>query len=83
MDLRKSYWKTHLKYIIILMAIWFVFGLGFSVLITDVLNQFKFAGFPIGFWFAMQGSIIVFVVLLFVYMRLMNKLDEKYQLGDE
>lgn len=72
------YWKENLKYLAILLIIWFVASYGAGILFKDALNNFTLGGFKLGFWFAQQGSIYVFVVLIFVYVRLMNKLDEKY-----
>jgi putative solute:sodium symporter small subunit len=73
-----AYWKENLTYLAILLAIWFVVSFGFGILLVDQLNAIKIGGFKLGFWFAQQGSIYVFVVLIFVYIRLMNKLDKKY-----
>jgi putative solute:sodium symporter small subunit len=73
-----AYWKENVKYLFILLAIWFAVSYGAGILFKDVLNQFHMGGFPVGFWFAQQGSIYVFVILIFVYVRLMNKLDKKY-----
>lgn len=78
----KKYWKTNLKYLAILLSIWFVVSYGFGILLVDELNTIRFGGFKLGFWFAQQGSIYVFVILIFVYIRLMNKLDKKYNLDD-
>jgi len=55
-----------------------VVSYGFGILFVDQLDQFRFGGFKLGFWFAQQGSIYVFVILVFVYVRLMNKLDDRY-----
>ena len=74
----QKYWKQNLKYLIILLSIWFTVSFGFGILLVDELNQIKIAGFKLGFWFAQQGSIYVFVILIFVYIFLMNKLDKKY-----
>lgn len=74
----KKYWKENLKYLLILLVIWFVVSYGCGILFREELNQFKLGGFKLGFWFAQQGSIYVFVVLIFIYVRLMNKLDKKY-----
>ena len=74
----KSYWKENIRYVLILMFIWFLVSFGFGILLIDELNQFKIAGFKLGFWFAQQGSMYVFVVLIFVYVHLMNKLDKKH-----
>lgn len=60
------------------MAIWFAVSYGAGILLKDELNQIKIGGFKLGFWFAQQGSMYVFVIIIFVYVRLMNKLDKKY-----
>ncbi len=78
----KAYWKTNLKYLAILLSIWFIVSFGFGILLVDELNHIRMGGFKLGFWFAQQGSIYVFVILIFVYIRLMNKLDAKYNLND-
>ena len=64
------------------MFIWFFVSFGAGILFKDLLNEFKFGGFKLGFWFAQQGSMYVFVILIFVYVHLMNKLDEKYGYDD-
>ncbi|KAB5491549.1 MULTISPECIES: DUF4212 domain-containing protein [Flagellimonas] len=79
---RKKYWKENLKYLTILIFIWFVVSYGFGILFVDELNTIRMGGFKLGFWFAQQGSIYVFVLLIFVYVRLMNKLDKKYKLDE-
>jgi len=73
-----AYWKQNLKYLLILLSIWFAVSYGAGILFKDALNAIKIGGFPLGFWFAHQGSIYVFVILIFVYVRLMNKLDKKF-----
>ncbi len=73
-----AYWKENLKYLAILLSIWFLVSFVFGILMVDQLNAIKLGGFKLGFWFAQQGSIYVFVVLIFIYIRLMNKLDKKY-----
>lgn len=78
-----AYWKENIKYVFILLAIWFAVSYGAGILFVEQLNEIKLAGFPLGFWFAQQGSIYVFVVLIFVYIRLMNKLDKKYGYDEE
>ncbi len=78
----KKYWKTNLKYLTILLSIWFVVSFGCGILFVDELNNIKLGGFKLGFWFAQQGAIYVFVILIFVYIKLMNALDEKYNLND-
>jgi len=73
-----EYWKANVALLLKLLAIWFIVSFGAGILFVDFLNQIEFFGFKLGFWFAQQGSIYVFVVLIFVYTRQMKKLDEKY-----
>ena len=80
---RKKYWQTNLKYLAVLLTIWFVASYGFGVLFVDAMNQVKLGGFKLGFWFAQQGSIYVFVALIFVYVRLMNKLDKDFDVHED
>jgi len=75
---KRSYWRKNLQYLGILLSIWFVVSYGFGILFKTQLDSISFGGFKLGFWFAQQGSIYVFVILIFVYVRLMNKLDQKY-----
>ena len=74
-----QYWRKNLQYLLILLSIWFVVSYGCGILWVDQLNQIRMGGFKLGFWFAQQGSIYVFVILIFVYVWLMNRLDKKYQ----
>lgn len=74
----KAYWKENLGYLAILLSIWFLVSYVFGILLVNQLNTIKFFGFKLGFWFAQQGSMYVFVILIFVYVKLMNKLDKKY-----
>ncbi|MEX1382972.1 DUF4212 domain-containing protein [Lutibacter sp.] len=74
----KAYWKENLRYLAILLSIWFLVSYVFGILLVDQLNSIKMGGFKLGFWFAQQGSMYVFVILIFVYVKLMNKLDKKY-----
>lgn len=78
-----AYWKANLKILASLLAIWFVVSYGFGILLADWLDQFRFAGFKLGFFFAQQGSIYVFVVLIFVYVRLMNRLDREHDVHED
>ena len=73
-----SYWRENLRIMGVLLAIWAAVGLGCGVLLADVLNHYRLGGFPLGFWFAQQGSIIVFVVLILVYSLLLNRLDDRH-----
>jgi len=80
---RQQYWRKNLKYVSILLTIWFTVSYGFSILFVNQLDQFRFAGFKLGFWFAQQGSIYVFVALIFVYVFLMNRLDRKFGVDEK
>ncbi len=84
MDVEKAraYWKSNLTYIAILMSIWFAVSGFAGIIICDWLDQFRIGGFPLGFWFANQGSMVVFVILIVVYVRLMNALDRKYDVHE-
>ena len=77
-----KYWKENLRALAILLSIWFVVAYVISILGVDKLNTIHIAGFPLGFWFAQQGSIYVFVVLIFVYSRWMGRIDKKYGLNE-
>ena len=78
----KKYWKENLRYLLILLTIWFVVSYVFGILLVDQLNTIRLGGFKLGFWFAQQGAMYVFVVLIFVYVRWMNKLDKKYNVNE-
>ena len=78
----KSYWKVNLKYLAILLTIWFSVSFLFGIILAETLNQFHLGGFPLGFWCAQQGSIYIFVVLIFVYVYLMNKLDKRFDVDE-
>ncbi|MEM7551398.1 MAG: DUF4212 domain-containing protein [Bacteroidota bacterium] len=78
-----EYWKRNLRYLSILLTIWFTVSYAFGILFVDVLNTIRVGGFKLGFWFAQQGSIYVFVILIFVYVRLMNKLDKEYDVEEK
>ena len=78
----KKYWRTNLKYLGILLSIWFLVSFVMGIILVDQLNTIKFGGFKLGFWFAQQGSIYFFVVIILVYIRLMNKLDKKYGVNE-
>ena len=74
----KEYWAINIRYVLILISIWFVVSYGFGILLAPTLNDIQIWGFKLGFWFAQQGSIYVFVILIFVYVYLMNKLDIRF-----
>jgi putative solute:sodium symporter small subunit len=79
----KAYWKENVRYLIILLLIWFFVSYGCGILFAEQLNHIRLGGFKLGFWFAQQGSIYTFVILIFVYVRLMNKLDKKYKVEED
>lgn len=78
-----AYWKENLRTVAVLLAIWFLVSYGAGILFVNFLDQFKLAGFPLGFWFAQQGSMYIFVILIFVYVRLMNNMDRKYDVHED
>ena len=75
----KAYWKANVKILISLLLVWFLASFGFGILWSDELDQIQIGGFKLGFWFAQQVSIYIFVLLIFIYVHLMNKLDQKYK----
>ena len=79
----KAYWKENLALMLKLLVVWFIVSYGFGILLVDVLNQITFFGLKLGFWFAQQGSIITFIVLIFIYMKGMAKLDNKYEVHED
>jgi putative solute:sodium symporter small subunit len=79
----KAYWKKNLKTLLLLLLVWFVVSFGFGILLVEPLNAVKIGGFKLGFWFAQQGSIYTFVILIFVYVYRMNKLDKEFDVNEE
>ncbi len=79
----KAYWKENLRYLLILLSIWFLVSYVFGILLVEQLNTIRIGGFKLGFWFAQQGAMYIFVILIFVYVRLMNKLDKKYGFDED
>ncbi len=77
-DRASAYWRANVRLIVSLLAIWVTVSLGFGVLLVDLLNQYRIGRVPLGFWFAQQGSIYVFVVLVFVYAWRMDRLDRRF-----
>ncbi len=76
------YWRTNLKYLFVLLTIWFAVSAGLSIILADWLDRFRLGGFKLGFWFSQQGSILVFVILIFVYVSLMNRLDRRHDVHE-
>ena len=75
-----QYWRTNLRYVAILLAVWAVVSFGFGILLVEPLNRIRIGGFQLGFWFAQQGAIYAFVLLIIVYVILINRLDRRYQM---
>ena len=78
----EEYWKRNLRILAVLLTIWFVVSYGFGILLVDQLNSIRIGGFQLGFWFAQQGSIYVFIVLIFYYVYAMNKLDKEFDVDE-
>ena len=79
----QDYWKQNLKYIAILLSIWFTVSYLFGIVFVDQLDSFHFFGFPLGFWFANQGAEVIFCLLIIVYVQLMNRLDRRYDVFED
>ncbi len=75
-----SYWKSNIKLVLSLLSVWFFISFGCAILFVDALDTIRFGGFKLGFWIAQQGSIFVFVALIFIYIHFMDKLDDRYNL---
>ena len=75
----QSYWQGNLRIVLSLLAVWFFASFVCGILLVDFLDNFRIGGFKLGFWIAQQGAIFVFVILVFVYIRLMDKLDAEYK----
>ncbi len=79
----KAYWRENLRLVTFCLLIWFIVSFGFGILLVDTLNQFSLFGFKLGFWFAQQGSIYVFLGLIFFYAKKMNQLDRKFGVQED
>jgi putative solute:sodium symporter small subunit len=80
---KSGYWKANLRLVGLCMTIWFIVSYGFGILLKDALNAFSLGGYPLGFWFATQGSIYVFVALIFFYAWRMNALDRQFGANED
>ncbi|MEN8374230.1 MAG: DUF4212 domain-containing protein [Gemmatimonadota bacterium] len=82
---QSAYWRRNLRYVGALLVVWFAVSYGAGILFVEQLDRIRIpgTGFPLGFWFAQQGSIYVFVVLIFIYVRLMNRLDREFGLDED
>ena len=76
------YWKKNLKIMAVLLGVWFFVSYFCGIIIVDALNKVMIGGFPLGFWFAQQGAMFVFVALIFVYCHLMEKLDREFDVDE-
>lgn len=79
----RDYWKKNLTYVGILLSVWFAVSFLFGIILAEPLNSVKIGGFKLGFWFAQQGSMYVFVVLIFVYVWLMSRLDREFDVDEQ
>ncbi len=77
-----AYWRENIRLLAVLMTIWFACSFGAGILFRDFLDQFSLGGYPLGFWFAQQGSIYIFIALIFYYVVKMKKIERKYDLDD-
>ena len=74
-----QYWKKNIQIVSILLVFWFLASFGFGIIFADNLDEISFFGFKLGFWFAQQGSILMFVAIIFIYIRSMKKLDQEFK----
>ena len=79
----KGYWRANLRLLAQLLIVWFGVSFGFGILLADWLDQFSFFGFKLGFWFAQQGAIYVFVVLIFIYARRIAVIERRFGVDDD
>ena len=82
-DAGKAYWKANLRLMSICLVVWFIVSYGFGIILVEPLNAIQIGGYRLGFWFAQQGSIYVFLVLIFFYAARMNKLDREHGLSED
>lgn len=78
-----SYWKKNLRTLLILLIVWFAVSFGCGIIFAEPLNQYRFGGYPLGFWFAQQGSIYTFIILIFIYVMRMNMLDREFDVHED
>jgi putative solute:sodium symporter small subunit len=82
-DNRAAYWSATLRLLVTLLVIWFLVSFGFGILLADELNTIPLGGFKLGFWFAQQGSIYAFLLLILVYVVRMNQIDRKFDVHED
>ncbi len=78
-----AYWRENIRTVLMLLTVWFIVSYGMGILFADALDNIQFFGFHLGFWMAQQGSIYCFIILIFVYVCKMNKLDHKYNVDED
>ncbi|MDA0350492.1 MAG: DUF4212 domain-containing protein [Verrucomicrobia bacterium] len=78
-----TYWRANIKILLYLISIWFIVSFGLGIIAVDWLDQFKIMGFPLGFWIAQQGSIIVFLLIILFYAWKMNRVDKSFGVEEE
>jgi putative solute:sodium symporter small subunit len=79
----QAYWKATLALLTKILIIWFLVSFGAGILFADLLNHIKLGGYPLGFWFAQQGSIYVFIALIFYYAKKMNDIDRRFDVHED
>jgi putative solute:sodium symporter small subunit len=80
---RAAYWSANLRLLIALLVVWFVVSYGFGIILVDVLNTISLGGYKLGFWFAQQGSMYIFLVLIYIYAVRMGQLDRKFDVHED
>lgn len=83
MSQNNNYWRANLRIIALCLSIWFVVSFGFGIILVEPLNAISLGGYKLGFWFAQQGSIYIFIVLIFYYAKRMAKLDREYDVHED
>ena len=78
----EGYWKENITWVVILLTIWFLVSYLAGILLANVLENYYLGGFPLGFWFANQGSMVIFVLLIYAYVQIMNRIDKKYDVQE-
>jgi putative solute:sodium symporter small subunit len=81
-DSGKSYWRATLRLLSIILAVWALVSFGASIIFVDTLNKITLVGYPLGFWFAQQGSIFIFIALIFIYVFFISRIDKKYDVHE-
>lgn len=82
-EIYRQYWSRNLRILAVLLLIWFIASFGLGILLADTLDQFRFMGFGLGFWFAQQGSMYIFVIIIFAYVYMMNRLDREFGVSED